>query len=206
MGTNKTNSNTNGTNNKGVIEKENPYPYPTQPEPGNPTVMPLNLLSKFHFVFLIRDPHLSVPSYYRCTISPLDDVTGFHDYDPREAGYDELRRGFDFLREAHLVGPRIASGTKDNEEGQTANGYDSGVEICVLDADDMLDYGAEVIQAFCRSVGLDYSPDMLNWDNEEDQKFARDNFEKWRGFHNDAIESKALVPRKEVCICIPLID
>jgi hypothetical protein len=93
-----------------------PYPYDTEPEPGNPTVMPKELLSRFHFAFLIRDPHFSVPSYYRCTIPPLDDVTGFYTYDPLEAGYDEVRRVFDYLRREGLVGPHIATREQDANE------------------------------------------------------------------------------------------
>lgn len=177
----------------GVHPEREPYPYPTDPEPGNPTVIPYEILSRFHFVFLIRDPHFSVPSYYRCTIPPLDEVTGFHNYDLSEAGYDELRRGFDYLRAAHLVGPRIAT----NSNGQTSDDYESGIEICVIDADDMLRKPAGTIQAFCRSVGLEYTPDMLKWDAEEDHKYAKDVFKKWTGFHNDAIESKGLVARDE---------
>ncbi|BDD57251.1 hypothetical protein MPDQ_002917 [Monascus purpureus] len=176
----------------GIHTKGEPYPYPTDPEPGNPTVIPYEILSRFHFAFLIRDPHLSIPSYYRCTIPPLDKVTGFHNYDPSEAGYDELRRGFDYLRTAHLVGPRIA--TRDDDT--VTHRYDSGIEICVIDADDMLHKPAETIEAFCRSVGFEYTPDMLKWDTEEDYRYAKETFEKWRGFHNDAIESKGLVARE----------
>ena len=77
-------------------------------------------------------------------------------------------------------------------------GHESGAEICVVDADDMLEKPAPTIEAFCRSVGLDYDPGMLNWDNEEDHQFARDAFEKWRGFHNDAIESKGLEAKEPV--------
>lgn len=178
----------------GIHTKGEPYPYPTDPEPGNPTVIPYEILSRFHFAFLIRDPHLSIPSYYRCTIPPLDKVTGFHNYDPSEAGYDELRRGFDYLRTAHLVGPRIA--TRDDDT--VTHRYDSGIEICVIDADDMLHKPAETIEAFCRSVGFEYTPDMLKWDTEEDYRYAKETFEKWRGFHNDAIESKGLVAREGV--------
>lgn len=43
---------TNGENS----EKGGPYPYPTKPEPGNPTVVPESILRKFHFTFLIRHP------------------------------------------------------------------------------------------------------------------------------------------------------
>ncbi|GAQ35968.1 hypothetical protein AtubIFM55763_003073 [Aspergillus tubingensis] len=181
-----------------------PYPYDTAAEPGNPTVMPTEILSQFHFAFLIRDPHHSVPSYFRCTIPPLDQVTGFHNYDPSEAGYDELRRTFDYLRSVRLVGPHIATQERDADDIDNKlrpvtnglNGYESGAEICVVDADDMLQKPAAMIEAFCRSVGIEYTPDMLCWDTEEDHQVARDKFEKWRGFHNDAIESKGLVARK----------
>ncbi|GFF42193.1 conserved hypothetical protein [Aspergillus lentulus] len=184
-----------------------PYPYDTEPEPGNPTVMPKELLSRFHFAFLIRDPHFSVPSYYRCTIPPLDDVTGFYTYDPLEAGYDEVRRVFDYLRREGLIGPHIATREQDaneltdNQKPQPVvpglgAGHESGAEICVVDADEMLEKPAAMIEAFCRSVGLDYDPSMLCWDTDADHKIARDAFEKWRGFHNDAIESKGLMAKK----------
>ncbi|KAJ5131453.1 uncharacterized protein N7515_007492 [Penicillium bovifimosum] len=177
------NGHTNGTS-------KEPYPYDTPTEPGNPTVMPREMQEQFHWAFLIRDPHYSVPSYLRCTIPPLSEVTGFHNYDPLEAGYDELRRHFDYLRETGLIGPRVATrpelGGSDKAQG---------VEICVIDADDMLDEPAKTIEAFCGSVGLPYKPEMLCWDNEEEHAVARNAFEKWRGFHNDAIESKALVQR-----------
>lgn len=78
------------------------------------------------------------------------------------------------------------------------------MEICVVDADDMLDNPAPMIEAFCRSVGLKYDPSMLCWDTEADHACARAAFEKWRGFHNDAIESTGLVGRKHVSI-LPFI-
>jgi hypothetical protein len=207
--TNGTNGATNGETNgessghsnglsNGLSNKE-PYPYNTPAEPGNPTVMPRELQEKFHWAFLIRDPHYSVPSYLRCTIPPLDDVTGFHNYDPTEAGYDELRRHFDYLREAGLVGPRVSTRPElSSGEEEVAPG---AVEICVIDADDMLDEPAKTMEAFCNSVGLPYSPEMLKWDTEADHAVARAAFEKWRGFHNDAIESKALEQRTHVSSC-----
>jgi hypothetical protein len=181
-----TNGHTNGTS-------KEPYPYDTPTEPGNPTVMPRALQEQFHWAFLIRDPHYSVPSYLRCTIPPLSEVTGFHNYDPLEAGYDELRRHFGYLRETGLVGPRVATRPE-----LSASDKAQGIEICVIDADDMLDEPAKTIEAFCGSVGLPYKPEMLCWDTEEEHAVARNAFEKWRGFHNDAIESKALVQRAHV--------
>ncbi|KAF7524717.1 hypothetical protein PCG10_005519 [Penicillium crustosum] len=182
-----TNGHTNGTS-------KEPYPYDTPAEPGNPTVMPRELQEQFHWAFLIRDPHYSVPSYLRCTIPPLDEVTGFHNYDPLEAGYDELRRHFDYLRETGLVGPRVA--TRPELNASSGAEATAGVEVCVIDADDMLDEPAKTIEAFCNSTGLQYRPEMLTWDTEEEHAVARNAFEKWRGFHNDAIESKALVQRE----------
>lgn len=175
-------------------------PYPTAAEPGNPTVVPAALLKQFHWTFLIRHPRNSIPSYYRCTIPPLNKVTGFYYFRPDEAGYDELRRTFDYLRSAGSVGPAVAGkGARSNGIKGTSNGIGHNqAEICVIDADDLLDNPSDIISAFCRSVGIDYSPDMLNWDNEESHKLACTAFEKWKGFHDDAIHSKDLKPRPHV--------
>lgn len=197
--------------NGGASKKAPPYPYGTEAEPENPTVVPLELLSKFHFTFLIRDPHYSIPSYYRCTIPPLDDVTGFHEFSPSEAGYDEVRRVFDYLRKVGLVGPRVATtaaaagenGVKEangyhhhhHHHSNGTNGTKGGVEICVVDADDLLDNPSLMIETYCKSVGIPFEPDMLRWDTEEDHAFARAAFEKWKGFHDDAIASKELTAR-----------
>ena len=199
------NGSTNGSTANGSAANGNgtvrPYPYNTPSEPGNPTVMPREIQEKFHWAFLIRDPHFSVPSYYRCTIPPLDKVTGFYSYSPLEAGYDELRRHFDFLRREGLVGPRVATRSDLNLEDESKV-KETTDEICVIDADDMLDAPAATIEAFCNSVGLPYTPEMLIWDTPEDYKVACDAFEKWRGFHNDAIESSSLVARKHVSILL----
>ncbi|KAL4742210.1 P-loop containing nucleoside triphosphate hydrolase protein [Aspergillus similis] len=204
----------NGSVNGSETKKGNctaPYPYNTPSEPGNPTVIPKEILKTFHFAFLIRDPHYSVPSYYRCTIPPLDATTGFTYYDPAEAGYDEMRRFFEYLRAEGLVGPHVATHEADADEilasaqdGQQTPTHrpvsspdaNIGAEICVVDADDMLDSPAAMMETFCRSVGITYTDAMLNWDNEEDHEYAREAFEKWNGFHNDAIDSRGLTARK----------
>lgn len=195
-----TNGSANGTSTTNGYHKP-PYPYDTPAEPGNPTVMPRELQERFHFAFLIRDPHYSVPSYYRCTIPPLDKVTGFFNYDPLEAGYDELRRHFDYLRREGLVGPRVATRPDLHLEDESKT-KETVHEICVIDADDMLDNPAPTIEAFCKSVGLPYSPELLKWDTQEDYDFACECFEKWRGFHNDAIESSGLEARQHVSMSL----
>lgn len=162
------------------------------------------MLQQLHFAFLIRHPKYSVPSYYRCTVPPLDEMTGFYNYMPNEAGYDELRRLFDYLKESGQVGPevddKIVSGSG---ESNGVNGHSDGkVNICVVDADDLLDHPAEIIETFCKSVGIQYTPDMLNWDNEEDHRYAKEAFEKWKGFHEDAIYSSSLKPREHVSLTL----
>lgn len=179
-------------------------PYPTPAEPGNPTVVPEALLSRFHFTFLIRHPRSSIPSYYRCTLEPLRAMTGWEHFDPAEAGYSELRRFFDYVREKGLVGPKMAGSTAGNVNG--TNGTNNGVhghttenevEICVIDADDLLDDPYGTIEAYCKSVGIPYSERMLKWD-DDDQKRAVAQFESWKGFHEDAIYSNELKPRAHV--------
>ncbi|CAD0021953.1 unnamed protein product [Aureobasidium pullulans] len=177
-----------GSNTNGAVESSPPYPYATKAEPGNPTVVPAEILNKFHFAFLIRHPKHSIPSYWRCTIPPLDAITGFYNFMPSEAGYDEQRRLFDYLRSCGQIGPKLA--------GQEAGEQKSGaVDICVIDADDLLDNPTAILEQFCKSVGIEYSPSMLNWNNEEDHTHAKEAFEKWRGFHEDAIHSTELKPR-----------
>ncbi|EUC44387.1 hypothetical protein COCMIDRAFT_6267 [Bipolaris oryzae ATCC 44560] len=171
-----------------------PYPYDTKGEPGNPTVIPKDLLATYHFTFLIRHPKYSIPSYYRCTIPPLDAMTGFYNFRPDEAGYEELRRLFDFLRSEGQIGPKFAGQTDEAHKEQT-NGHTGGVEICVIDADDLLDKPSEMIETFCKTTGIEWDPGMLQWDSEKDQSIAKEAFEKWKGFHEDALDSDRLRAR-----------
>ena len=41
---------------------------------------------------------------------------------------------------------------------------------------------------------------MLEWDTTEDHAFAKEKFEKWKGFHEDAINSSGLHAREHVSI------
>ncbi|KAK1466890.1 hypothetical protein CMEL01_10883 [Colletotrichum melonis] len=142
-------------------------------EPTNPTVLPLSILRKFQWTFLIRHPRRSIPSYYRCTQPPLDAVTGWTNFNPAEAGYEELRRLFDYLIRERIVDEK---------------------DLLVVDADDMLDDPEAVIRAYCAHVGLDFTDNMLNW-TDEDTKVAQEKFAKWNGWHDDAIGSTSLKPR-----------
>ncbi len=208
-GTEDTNGTSNGTSN-GSKDKKAPFPYGTEAEPGNPTVVPMEILKKFHFTFLIRHPRSSIPSYYRCTIPPLDKITGFFEFYPSEAGYSELRRIFDFLKNIRAVGPKIA-GESDSEQATngkvtesngantndhiTSSASDEQVSITLIDADDLLDNPNGIIAAYCKEVGLEYSDSMLCWDSEKEHERATVQFEKWSGFHEDAIHSGSLRPR-----------
>ena len=118
---------------------------------------------------------------------------------------------FDYLRSVGQVGPQTATRSSDKvsdtdgtTNGDTHNYRDTistghgGVEICVVDADDLLDSPNLVIEAFCKSVGIEYNENMLKWDSDEDQKQAKEAFEKWPGFHEDAMNSCDLKPRMHV--------
>lgn len=163
-------------------------------------MIPTDILKQFHFAFLIRHPKHSIPSYFRCTVPPLDEITGFYNFMPEEAGYDEQRRVFDYLRKIGQIGPKVA-GQPSNAANVENGVHEDAVDICVIDADDLLDNPAAIVQTFCKSVGIEYSESLLTWDTEEDHKIAKTAFEKWRGFHEDAINSTSLRPRTHVC-CI----
>ncbi|KAM0474394.1 hypothetical protein ACHAPX_007731 [Trichoderma viride] len=142
-------------------------------EAGNPTVLPVNILKRFHFTFLIRHPKRSIPSYYRCTIPPLSEITGFDYLMPNEAGYVELVRLLDFLLERGIV-------DKDH--------------ITAIDADDLLDKPEQVIREYCARIGVDFKPQMLNW-SEEDKQHAAEMFAKWNGFHDDVLKTNCFQAR-----------
>lgn len=183
------------------------YPYSTPPEPDNPTIIPEELLSRFHFTFLIRHPHSSIPSYYRCTLSPLREMTGWTYFDPSEAGYSELRRLFEYVLQKGFVGPHMArtpslastdtSEADESSDNDSHSGENEGVDICVIDADDLLDNPYGIIEAYCKSVGIPFSERMLKW-SDEDQSRAKVQFDSWKGFHEDAIQSSELKPRMHV--------
>ena len=178
-------------------------PSPQNREPtdkANPTVLPDTMLKQFHFAFLIRHPRCSIPSYFRCTVPPLDAMTGFHDFLPSEAGYRELRQFFDYLRASGHVGPHLAGGSSGPSSKNAADGSVTATpeEICVIDADDLLDDPAGIVKAFCNSVGLVFNASMLSWSTKKDYEIAVDAFQKWKGFHEDAIKSTGLQPRKNV--------
>ncbi|PHH70857.1 hypothetical protein CDD82_6882 [Ophiocordyceps australis] len=139
-------------------------------EPGNPTVLPLDVLRRFHFTFLIRHPRRAMPSYYKCTIPPQSDITGFSELLLNETGYEELARLFDMLVSQNII---------DLDH------------VTVIDADDLLDNPEQTIRQFCARVGLEFDPCMLVWD-EEDRKYATQLFAKWNGWHDDVLSSSRL--------------
>lgn len=142
-------------------------------EAGNPTVIPFDILKRFHFAFLIRHPRRSVPSYYRCTIPPLDKISGFPYFLPSEVGYEELRTFMDYVVEKGLVDKS---------------------QLTIVDADDLLDKPEAMIRKFCQRTGIEFDPGMLVWD-DGDQAHAEKLFAKWNGFHDDVLGTRQLHAR-----------
>jgi hypothetical protein len=146
----------------------------------NPTVIPPEILSTFHFAFLIRNPRRSIPSLYRCSVPPISLTTGWHGFKASDAGYRELRRLFDYLKSIKQIGP------------------DSCNEICIVDADDLLEYPEETIESFCSSVKILFDSNSLCWDTEKDHKRAQDLFRNWAPFHDTALKSSSLMTQPPV--------
>lgn len=142
-------------------------------EAGNPTVIPRADLEKFHYTFLIRHPRRSVPSFWRCCIPPLDEVSGFDEFWPSEMGYKELVKFFNYAVETGLVDKS---------------------QLTVVDADDLLDSPEPMIRKFCERTGIEFNPSMLKW-NEADREHAEKLFAKWNGFHNDVLGTSELKGR-----------
>lgn len=199
------NGTTNGENTGAVTAPAHTNGFVNGPtdanaEEENPTVMPTEMLRGFHWTFLIRHPRRSIPSYYRCTIPPLSELTGFDEFMPSEAGYDELRRLFDYLLDQGIIGPAKAGDEAPLDEALNDTSSEQGgardrCSITVIDADDLLNSPEAILKTYCKEVGIDYSPSMLQWGDEENQQYAAKAFEKWYGFHHDAIDSTCLRPR-----------
>ena len=191
-----------------ALNTRNGYPYyPQVSEPQNPTVLPKAILQEFHFTFLIRHPILSVPSLYRLTIPPQSAATGWHYFNPYEASYKPLRRLFDYLLQEKQIGPAIA---KENHARSCRSSHDDGtVEVCVVDANDLLDQPGAVLKAYCESTGVSYDDSMLSWESHDNQERATAIFEKFKGFHQDVLNSTSLKPRVQVRfteLCLSRID
>jgi hypothetical protein len=170
----------------------------------NPSVLPIDVLRKFHFTFLIRHPVLAIPSYYRCTIPPKSKITGVSQYSAADAGYKELRKLFDYLHFYGIVGPSI-TGRETCPQTTAPGGRLEQVEICVVDAEDLLKYPESIVGQYCASTGLPYSgKDMLRWDTTEEHIRAKDAFATWKGFHDDAVNSVELGKCVNVCCCSQL--
>ena len=160
----------------------------------NPTVIPAPILEEFHFTFLIRHPRLSIPSFYRLTTPALSPVTGFNGYKSQDAGYAELRRLFEYLRNVGVIGPRIAGRGNFDESVEKTNVEQGATEICLIDAEDLLDNAAGVTEAYCKSVGVEFNNHTLDWNSPR----CRQEAEKALGkkgltlFHDEALASTTL--------------
>ncbi|KAF3913257.1 hypothetical protein AA313_de0209268 [Arthrobotrys entomopaga] len=99
---------------------------------------------------------------------------------PNEAGYRELRVLFEYLLQEKVINP----------PGSEASGPNNH-QVCVIDADDLLDHPKEVVHKFCDMMGIDFCDEMLQWEANA----GCESFDKWKGFHEDAIGSGGLRPR-----------
>jgi hypothetical protein len=146
-------------------------PTANPPRGTNPTVLSEAELAPYKWTFLIRSPLDAIPSYYRCTVPPLSDVTGFDHFLPSEAGYRELRLLLEYV---------------------VSKGWEK--DIFLLDAEDLLSAPQHAIRRFCEHVDVEFDEGMLSWEQKEVQEF-----EKWKGFHEDAMQSSGLKgrPKKE---------
>ncbi|GAA6027367.1 hypothetical protein JCM8097_007800 [Rhodosporidiobolus ruineniae] len=135
----------------------------TPTTPTNPTLIPTALLLQPHIkhTFLIRHPSKAVPSYARLCFPGSE--TGFDYFDPKEMGYAELRRLFEFVEE---------------QTGETP---------LLVETEELLRNPVDVVETWCKEVGIEFHEDMLDWEDA-----SHGHFDKWPGFHNDAINSKGV--------------
>ena len=159
-------------------------------ESGNPTVVPSALLKQFRFIFLIRKPQDTIPSYYRLTSEPYSSLNGMYYFLPNDCSLRELRVMFDYLRSLDAVGP------VRSKRGQPHP--DRGLNVCVIESDDLLDRPEDAMARFCEYIGIEYSPDMLEFTAVEGETHAATNLKHWgNAFHEEAMSSTRLMPHDE---------
>ncbi|KAJ3482181.1 hypothetical protein NLI96_g7153 [Meripilus lineatus] len=147
-----------------------PSPSDLMSDRSNPTVVLVHLLSQFQFAFLIRHPQSSIPSYYRFTVPPLSQNTGFTYFEPTEVGFAELRVLFDLS-----VIVLDADDLLDNPPGYVAEFCS---RVCLSYSPAMLEWGPSA------------TPGGARLHTEAEEKFR-----KWKGFHGDALSSTGLKAR-----------
>ena len=159
------------------------FEKPPGSEPDNPTALPFEVLKTYRWTFIISHPCSSVLSLYRLTMPASREATGWHYYLLQEAGYRELRILFDYLLSHKLINPN---------------------HICLIDADDLITQPAKVTERYCKYIGIDYRPEMLRWDTEEDKTHADEIFASpmWIAFHREAIESTGFNARKDIKVSV----
>lgn len=155
----------------------------------NPSVLPLAILRRFQWIFLLRHPQRSIPSLYRLSSTAARrEETGWLYFLPSEAGYFELRQLFDYL---------LRQGVITSGHSQKASG-EQHQHICLIDAEDLLQQPENTVKACCQYIGLDYRSDMLRWDSKEDDDQAAQTLNNWAAFHADAIKSRGLNTKRNV--------
>ena len=87
---------------------------------------------------------------------------------------------------------------QDNGIGTGTGTNSSSVQICLIDADDLLDDPVRTMAAYCASAGLPFHPSMLEWDGDaRGKEKAEAQFGKWmRPFHEAAIASGGIRRRE----------
>lgn len=55
---------------------------------------------------------------------------------------------------------------------------EKGTKPIIIDASDVLNDGEAVVNAYCENIGVEFKPDMLQWDSA-----PQEHFRKWPGFH-----------------------
>lgn len=71
-------------------------------------------------------------------------------------------------------------------------------QIALIDSDDLVNAPEDTLRAFCTSLGIPFEENMLHW---KAQRIGE--FDKWKGFHEDAQNSTGFKPVKRDSIELP---
>ena len=139
---------------------------------------------------------------YKISTPPDSDITGWHGFHPDDEGYIELRKLFDYPKDAKQIGPKIAGQEKHpaaNGDFENEDDGHSQVEICLVEVGDLLRDPEKTCKAYWKSVGLQFHPSMLSW-TLGDHRRAEAAFQRSWALQINALSSTLLKPRVYVSI------
>ena len=106
-----------------------------------PDIIPREIMEQSFHTFIIRNPEKAIKSVYRQTLYDFEESVWSHIV-PEELGFKEQLLMYDHVTKV------------------------LNKDAFIVDADDLIESPKEVLESYCKFVGLPFEQSMLDWSNE----------------------------------------